>query len=412
VTLTTTATAKESDNNKEDNTESISLVAIESAGSLGGGVGGIGGGGASTVGAGFFVSGPGTKIAPITISKTASVNEVTVPATVEYKIKLKNEGPSVYKSVLVDKLVSEATGKVVKEQAFEIGTIGAGETIEVKYTMAFTEKSAAGMYANMAQIGAQTTDYVATALRTFSPIAEASVKVNNVEKPKETFLDLCGKYISKYMRYGATNDASEVKKLQTFLKNNEGMEEVDVTGAFDLTTRAAVKKFQDRYKSDVLLPWGVKAPTGYVYYTTQRKINEIYCAYNMSFPLSDSEQKEIDAYKASVERARLMGQPAPATGEVGKAKSAAPHMAALDLNSGSIIQPAIQSVISSATSQIQTTQQSQTAGIGRVLLRATSTSGSIFPKNITPNLLRRWFQQTLNGHGQKSTFIMTHLSSR
>lgn len=413
VTLTTTATAKESDNNKADNTESISLMAIESAGSLGGGVGGIGGGGQTTIGAGFFVSAAGTKIAPITIKKTASVNEVTVPATVEYTIKLKNEGPSVYKSVLVDKLVSEATGKVAKEQAFEIGTIGAGETIEVKYTMAFTEKSAAGMYANMAQLGAQTTDNVGTALRTFSPIAEAAVKVNNIEKPKETFLDLCSKYISKYMRYGANNDSEEVKKLQTFLKNNEGMNEVDITGQFDLATRGAVKAFQDRYKSDVLSPWGVKAPTGYVYYTTQKKINEIYCAYNMSFPLSSTEQTEIDAYKATVERARLMGQPAPATGDIGKAKNIAPQMAAIDLNTSPVtIQPAIQSAINSATTQIQTTQQSQTAGIGRVLLRATSTSGSIFPKNITPNLLRRWFQQTLNGHNQKSSFIMTHISSR
>ncbi len=413
VTITTTATAKESDNNREDNTESIALIAVETPGTLGGGGSSNG---QSTVGAGFFTNGPGAKIAPITITKKASVSEVTAPATVEYTITLKNEGPTIYKSVLVDKLISEATGKVAKEQAFQIGTIGAGETIEVKYTMAFSEKSAAGMYANMAQVGAQTTDFVGTALRTFSPIAEAAVQVNvaPVEKPQETVLDLCSKYISKYLRYGRNNDTNEVTKLQTFLKDTEGMTSVEVTGNFDLKTRAAVKQFQDRYKADVLTPWGVTEPTGYVYFMTQKKINEIYCAYNMSFPLSDVELKEVEEYKASIERARRMGEEAPATGDVGVVETEAPQIAALNLSEIPIsIQPSIQSAISAATSQIQSTQGSQTAGVGRVLLRATSTSGSVFPRAISPNVLRRWFQQTWNGHGkQKSSFIMTQISSR
>ena len=40
----------------------------------------------------------------------------------------------------------------------------------------------------------------------------------------------------------------------------------------------AVEQFQSKYAQDVLTPWGFTAPTGYVYTTTIKEINKIYCS--------------------------------------------------------------------------------------------------------------------------------------
>ena len=88
-----------------------------------------------------------------------------------------------------------------------------------------------------------------------------------------------------------------MKKLQQFL-NSDPATQVAVTGPgspgnetgfFGPLTDAAVKKFQVKYAKDVLEPWNPfglvnHIPTGYVYKTTLRKINLVYCA-NLSIPL-------------------------------------------------------------------------------------------------------------------------------
>ncbi len=101
-------------------------------------------------------------------------------------------------------------------------------------------------------------------------------------------------YLEKYLRLGYSNDPVEVTKLQRFLKEYEGFTNLAVTGVFDLATDKAVREFQDKYATDVLTPWGLPGNTGYVYYTTQKKVNEIYC--QRAFPLSASQLLEIDAY--------------------------------------------------------------------------------------------------------------------
>jgi peptidoglycan hydrolase-like protein with peptidoglycan-binding domain len=73
-----------------------------------------------------------------------------------------------------------------------------------------------------------------------------------------------------------------VAKLQQFLNAYEG-ETLPVTGYFGPLTLAAVKRFQVKYWEEILEPWipyglsHAKAATGYVYKTTQRKINMIVC---------------------------------------------------------------------------------------------------------------------------------------
>jgi peptidoglycan hydrolase-like protein with peptidoglycan-binding domain len=87
--------------------------------------------------------------------------------------------------------------------------------------------------------------------------------------------------MTKFIKLGAANDPSEVKKLQTFLRDYEGFSGLAVTGFYDQATYNAVKKFQAKYASDVLTQWGLSSPTGYVYTSTIKEINEIYCKGNL-----------------------------------------------------------------------------------------------------------------------------------
>ena len=87
-----------------------------------------------------------------------------------------------------------------------------------------------------------------------------------------------------------------MRKLQAFLQIFEGFAELEVSGVFDQPTFDAVNAFQVKYQSDVLTPWGVESSTGYVYITTKKKINELYC--QKEFPLTASEIAEIENYRA------------------------------------------------------------------------------------------------------------------
>ncbi len=109
-------------------------------------------------------------------------------------------------------------------------------------------------------------------------------------------------YLTTYMKIGGDNVASEVTKLQTFLKNTEGLN-VDVNGSFDQKTFDAVEAFQAKYVTDVMLPWGVTTPTGQVYYTTQKKINEIYC--KTTFSLTAEQLAQIEAYRTSLQNGSI-----------------------------------------------------------------------------------------------------------
>ena len=101
-------------------------------------------------------------------------------------------------------------------------------------------------------------------------------------------------YLSDYLKIGGNNSVTEVNKLQAFLKTIEKMD-VDITGTFDNKTFEGVKAFQGKYVGDVMGPWGVTTPTGQVYYTTKKKINEIYC--NSIVNLTPQQLAEIEAYR-------------------------------------------------------------------------------------------------------------------
>ncbi len=95
----------------------------------------------------------------------------------------------------------------------------------------------------------------------------------------------CDALIHTYMRKGKKNDAAEVKLLQTFLNThmNAGL---PVSGVFGSMTDKAVRAFQQKYAEQVLTPWGLNAPTGFVYRTTQRWVNLMHCK-DLNIPMPE-----------------------------------------------------------------------------------------------------------------------------
>src|SRR3989344_3480627 len=89
-----------------------------------------------------------------------------------------------------------------------------------------------------------------------------------------TTSDFCP-FLTGYMRIGYVNDPANVARLQVFLNIYEGSN-LAVTGVFDEATFQAVEAFQLKYKDDILTPWGINQPTGYVYIRTLGKINQIH----------------------------------------------------------------------------------------------------------------------------------------
>ena len=68
----------------------------------------------------------------------------------------------------------------------------------------------------------------------------------------------------------------EVEELQKCLaKDPEVYPEGEITGYFGNKTKAAVIRFQEKYKKEILEPWGYKKGTGTVGKTTRKKLNEI-----------------------------------------------------------------------------------------------------------------------------------------
>lgn len=105
-----------------------------------------------------------------------------------------------------------------------------------------------------------------------------------------TTVPTCGPILSSFLRIGRPNPTDQVKILQNFL-NGELMLSLPVTGFFGPLTEKAVEAFQAKYFSDVLVPWvphglpGEHSVTGYVYKTTQWKINMISCpSLNLPMP--------------------------------------------------------------------------------------------------------------------------------
>jgi hypothetical protein len=106
--------------------------------------------------------------------------------------------------------------------------------------------------------------------------------------------EFCDRYLTAYIKLGSKNDPVQVKRLQAVLRDFEGAN-IKEDGFYDGPTLAAVHSFQTKYASDILIPWGLRKSTGFVYLTTRKKVNEIYCKNTEVFSLTEEQLKEISA---------------------------------------------------------------------------------------------------------------------
>ena len=87
---------------------------------------------------------------------------------------------------------------------------------------------------------------------------------------------VCKGLVFTYIIPGAKNDIDSVKGLEYFLYTFEG-EEVPMDGTYDAKDIAAVKRFQEKYRSAILTPYGLTQATGSVRESTLYAINSLYC---------------------------------------------------------------------------------------------------------------------------------------
>lgn len=292
LTLLSSVVARETDNNPEDNTEELTVMASNHAPEA---------------------KSNRSSIAKLSIEKFSSAGEVKAGGSVDYTIVVKNNGGAAFNSLLVDTL-KNAQGEEIATQTWDLGKIYGGEEITVTYTMTFEPGTDPGTYTNEAQVLAKNTNNGNSKNRSGSansPKATADVLVTSGEP------QMCEQYLYEYLRVGANNNPDEVTKLQLFLRNYEDFADVEVTGIYDDATVAAVRAFQEKYADEVLTPWGLHESTGYVYYTTQRMVNDIYCAGEVAFDLTPNQRAEIERFKTLIERRQEQGLPLPDPSEVG-----------------------------------------------------------------------------------------------
>lgn len=277
--------ARETDANDLDNSEEISFVA---AGSGGGSVLRLGD-------------------ADLTVKKVASRESITASSSVVYQITIENTGDPVYNALLVDTIYNES-GVAINEQRWGLDTIQAGETIIVSYEAFFESSTTPGVYTNEAFVSG--TEHHPDYKHNYgspidSPVATVDVRVIDTTKQPEVSATVCEPLLTTYIRRGADNVPSEVSRLQFFLKTHEEDMSVPLSGVYDESTETSVHAFQEKYRDDILTPWGVSQTTGYVYYTTQKKINELWC--NRDFPLSTDQEREIASFKQRALRYEAAG---------------------------------------------------------------------------------------------------------
>lgn len=125
-------------------------------------------------------------------------------------------------------------------------------------------------------------------------------------------------YLLAPLGFGWDNSAAEVSKLQNFL-NRFISANLPITGFFGTLTRQAVMDFQLKYASDILAPWGITNPTGMVYHTTKKKINELVCT-GQTYPLTAAQLEDIRDVRTGVTQVSISNSP---EGEVAGASTTA-----------------------------------------------------------------------------------------
>lgn len=277
ISVVASVTSDNEDANEDDNTETITIYSGEENN--------LGGGGNMK-----------TFPANLEILKEASADHIEPGGSVDYTITITNHGGPLYRSLLRDILTGE-DGEMMSEQYWELGTIHTDETVSVSYTTIFGDDTKPGTYVNSADIkGLHREKSWRYGDSYMSSAATHELTIGGGPQVLGASTDMCDPYLKTFLKRGVDNDPEEVSRLQEFL-NEHTDANLDVNGVFDLGTELAVRAFQSSYADDVLAPWGMSSDSGYVYLTTRKKINEIYCDYGQEFPLNASQKLEIEKYR-------------------------------------------------------------------------------------------------------------------
>lgn len=239
-----------------------------------------------------------TFAAKFNIEKTADKELIAPGETVAYNVNFYNRGGQLFDALLVD-ILRDEEGTIIQEQSWPLETIRNGEDINIAYSVEFSNQMATGTYTNTAQLFGYHKSFSRKHQTMYaSELAQHTLEVGT--NPRSRVLGasttVCEEYLTTYMRPNTPNLPSEVMKLQNFL-NDYTDNTIQVTGIFDLNTEIAVRNFQKQHKDEILTPWGLERDSGYVYYTTKKKINEIYCNNTRVFAMNTSELAEITAYR-------------------------------------------------------------------------------------------------------------------
>lgn len=290
IDLVAEVRSRETDNNYDDNVERLTIVATKSI---------------ERSSSPHPWSGMGDSDIEITKS-LRSAETIQASSSATFEVVIKNEGGPSKDSVLHDILYNEA-GEVIHHQMWELNTIAPDEEIFISYDVFFKGTTPAGVYENHVYVEgtnlpgtflqgnddwSYTSDVATAEVTIVAPETEEEI-VEAVDEQEGAY---CEQYLLKPIQWGAQNSLAEVAKLQTFLNKYEGTELV-VNGVYDQATYDALKTFQMKYAVDVLYPWSIYQPTGYVYHTTMKKVNEIYCDGKRTFPLTPDQVLEIERFK-------------------------------------------------------------------------------------------------------------------
>jgi hypothetical protein len=108
-----------------------------------------------------------------------------------------------------------------------------------------------------------------------TPTTPTTTPLNTFISPLDNNTQLTCNPFRNYLKLNSkTNNVDEVKLWQAFL-NKYNNESLPITGYYGPLTSNAIKRFQLKYKDEILTPWNLTNPTGYTYKTTRAKGNSL-----------------------------------------------------------------------------------------------------------------------------------------
>jgi uncharacterized repeat protein (TIGR01451 family) len=211
-----------------------------------------------------------TASADVVIEKSASQSYAAPGDTVGYTVTITNYGGPIYDATLYDTLYDN-TGTTTLERSWPLSTIASEESITVTYDVQFATSTTLGTHLNRAYVQGYHTNSNRESAEIYNSMV-ATVPMTLTDRKGDvlgaaTTSVACDPYLTSYLKQGANNDADQVRRLQVFF-NTFTSSTVPISGVFDLTSQQATRAFQQEYRSEILDPWGLTRPTGYVYYTT------------------------------------------------------------------------------------------------------------------------------------------------